>query len=264
MKHLSILLILAVCLVSSSCIPLKDQVYYQNKSGSLDSISRVIEQSKPYRVQINDILNIRIKVLDQENVEIFNPIGEKNLNAESAERAYFDGFTVDLGGNIRIPELGELNVLGFTTKEIGEEIENKLLEDQFKETANIFVTVKLAGLRYTTSGEMGSTGTQVVFTDRLNIYEAIANAGEIKITGDRKDVMIIRQYPHGQQIHHIDLTNINAMYSPYYYIQPNDMIYVKPLKQKVWGTGVTGQQTFTSIVAITTFITTTILLIDRL
>jgi polysaccharide export outer membrane protein len=143
-------------------------------------------------------------------------------------------------------------------------IEKQLLEEQFKETANIFVTVKLAGLRFTASGEIGSPGTRTLFQERVNIYEAIANVGEIPVTGDKKDVMIIRQYPQGQQIHHLDLTDVNVMNSPYYYIQPNDVIYVKPLKQKTWGTGVTGRETFGTIVSVLGFITTTILLIDRL
>jgi polysaccharide export outer membrane protein len=76
--------------------------------------------------------------------------------------------------------------------------------------------------------------------------------------------MIIRQYPQGQQIHHLDLTDIKVMESPYYYIQPNDIIYVKPLRQKTWGTGTTGKETFSTIVSVLGFITTTILLIDRL
>ena len=98
----------------------------------------------------------------------------------------------------------------------------------------------------------------------MNIFEAIANAGEIATVGDRKDVMIIRQYPQGQKVHHLNLLEANVMQSPYYYIQPNDIIYVKPLKQKSWGTGTTGRETITTIVASLTFITTTILLIDRL
>lgn len=251
-------------LAFTSCIPQKDLVYYQNKGVAMDSLQELQQKQQPYRIQINDILNIRVKALDQENVAIFNPIGDANLNASSSERAYFDGFTVDLHGNIRIPALGELNVLGFTAEEIQDMIEKRLLEEQFKSTANIFVTVKLAGLRYTASGEIGSPGTRTLFQERVNIYEAIANVGEIPVTGDKKDVLIIRQYPQGQQIHHLDLTDIAVMQSPYYYIQPNDIIYVKPLKQKTWGTGITGRETFTTIVAVFGFVTTTILLIDRL
>ena len=262
--HRSLLLVgLVLCMLSTSCIPYKDIVYLQDTNTKTDSTQMLLEQPKPYRVQINDILNIRIKVLDQENVTIFNPIGEGNLSATASERAYFDGFTVDLHGNIKIPELGELNVLGFTTEAIETRIKAKLLEEQFKETANIFITVKLAGLRYTALGEVGSPGSQVLFQERVDIFQAIANVGEITEVGNRREVKIIRQYPQGQQIHMLDLTDVNVMKSPYYYIQPNDMIYVMPLKQKTFGTGVTGVETFRTIVTILSFVTTTILLIDR-
>ncbi|MHA7943421.1 polysaccharide biosynthesis/export family protein [Formosa sp. 3Alg 14/1] len=239
-------------------------VYLQPQETVADSISKVVASQSPYRVQIYDILNIRVKALDQDAVQLFNPMGEDLLSANSDERAYFDGFTVDLHGEIRVPALGRVNVLGYTTEEIEIILEKKLLEEQFKETANIFVTVKLTGLRYTVSGEVGSPGTNTLFQDRVNIFEAIANAGEIPITGDRKDIMIIRQYPQGQKIHHLDITQDNVMNSPYYYIQPNDIIYVKPLKQKSWGTGETGMQTLASIASVMAILTTTILLIDRL
>ncbi|WP_026753237.1 polysaccharide biosynthesis/export family protein [Sediminibacter sp. Hel_I_10] len=264
MNRILLIIGLILCMISTSCIPHKDIVYLQEKNTTTDSLQVMVEQPKPYRVQINDILNIRIKVLDQDDVTIFNPIGEGNLSASAAERAYFDGFTVDLHGMIRIPELGELNVLGFTTEAIEKRIKAKLLEEQFKETANIFITVKLAGLRYTAMGEVGSPGSQVLFQDRVNIFQAIANVGEIPVTGDRKQVKIIRQYPQGQQIHMLDLTDINVMQSPYYYIQPNDMIYVMPLKEKTYGTGITGIDTFRTAVTILSFLGTTILLIDRL
>jgi polysaccharide export outer membrane protein len=229
----------------------------------MDTTQLLVEQQKPYRVQINDIISIRVKSLDQDNVQILNPIGDDNLNADSAERAYFDGFTIDLHGNIRVPTLGYINVLGYTTEEIEKLLEKKLLEEQFKEAANIFVTVKLTGLRFTASGEIGSPGTKTLFQERVNIFQAIANVGEIPVTGDKKDVLIIRQYPQGQKIHHLDLTDVNVMQSPYYYIQPNDMIYVKPLKQKTLGTGATAMQTLGSIATVLSLVTTGILLFTR-
>lgn len=264
MKRFLLVMGLILSAFLTSCIPHKDIVYLQNRDVATDTLQMMVEQQKPYRVQINDILNIRIKVLDQENVSIFNPIGEGNLNASAAERAYFDGFTVDTHGTIRIPELGSITVLGFTTSEIESLIKNRLLEEQFKETANMFITVKLSGLRYTAMGEVKSPGSQILFQERVNIFQAIANVGEIDITGDRRDVLIIRQYPQGQEIHHLDLTDVNVMHSPYYYIQPNDLIYVKPLKQKTWGTGTTGRETLTAIVSVVSLLTTTILLITRL
>ncbi|MBO6632201.1 MAG: polysaccharide biosynthesis/export family protein, partial [Psychroserpens sp.] len=236
----------------------------QNKNEALDSTQIMVEQPKLYRVQINDILNIRIKVLDQENVTIFNPVGEGNLNATSQERAYFDGFTVDIHGNIRVPTLGKFNVLGFTMEEIEDNIKERLLEDQFKETANIFVTVKLAGLRYTATGEVASPQTVTLFQERVNIFEALANVGDIPVTGNRKEVQIIRQYPDGQKIHTLDLTDRAVMKSPYYFIQPNDMIYVKPLKQKSLGTGTTAVQTLGTVATVLSLITTSVLIFTRL
>ena len=267
MRSIRFLIIVLSCTIISSCIPHKDTIYLQNKANvDNDTIpNNLSEVQKPYRVQIDDILNIRIKVLDQDNVQIFNPISEEGtLNASSAERAYFDGFTVDVHGNIRVPTLGSFNVLGYTTGEIEKMIEQKLLDEQFKETANIFVTVKLAGLRYTVNGEVGQPGTITLFKERVNIFEAIANVGEIPLTGNKKDVLIIRQYPQGQKIHHLDLTDINVMKSPYYFIQPNDMIYVKPLKQKSLGTGDTALSSLTALATIISIATTTFLLFTRL
>ena len=116
--------LLAICflglVICTSCVPQKDIIYLQDKGNTNDTIPSVVEQQKPYRVQINDILNIRIKVLDQDDATIFNPTGEGELQASPQERAYFDGFTVDLHGNILMPKLGEINVLGFTTDEIND------------------------------------------------------------------------------------------------------------------------------------------------
>ena len=100
MKRIKLLIILLSCVIVSSCIPHKDTIYLQIKEDAInDTIpNKLVEIQKPYRVQINDILNIRVKALDQETVSILNPTGEGNLNASSAERAYFDGFTVDVHG----------------------------------------------------------------------------------------------------------------------------------------------------------------------
>lgn len=264
MNRLFLIIGLLLCVMSTSCIPHKDIVYLQEKGTASDSTQIMVEQKKTYRIQINDILNVRVKALDQETVTILNPIGgDDNLNASGAERAYFDGFTVDMHGNIRMPTLGKINVLGYTCEEVEQKIEQQLLSEQFKETANIFVTVKLAGLRFTVNGEINNPGTITLFQDRVNIFEAIANAGEVPVTGDRKNVQIIRQYPQGQKIHSLDLTDVDVMDSPYYYIQPNDIIYIRPLKQKTWGTGTTGRETLVTVFSIVSFLTTTVLLIER-
>jgi polysaccharide export outer membrane protein len=76
-------------------------------------------------------------------------------------------------------------------------------------------------------------------------------------------VTIIRQTPTGTEMAAIDLTNLNVMNSPYYFLQPNDYIYVKPLKQKTWGTGSTGIQSLTTIITLLSLFTTTLFLLKN-
>ncbi|GAW88129.1 sugar transporter [Flavobacterium psychrophilum] len=237
-------------------------LYLQNKNNSNQETVITPVVLKPYRAQVNDVLSVRIKALDQKLVEMFyTSAGE--IQSNSADGLYFDGFSVNDHGAIRVPVLGEVNVLGLTLDEIRLKIEKQLLADYFNKAADIFVTVKLAGMRYTVNGEIASPGTRTLFQDKVTILEAIANSGDITITGNRKEVMVVRQYPHGTEIHSIDLTNIDAMKSPYYYVQPNDYIYIKPLKQKSWGTGTTGLQSFTAIFSVFTVLFTTFLLIKN-
>ncbi|NJY63642.1 sugar transporter [Salinimicrobium sp. CDJ15-81-2] len=257
-----LIVVVSVLLFVSSCVPTKRLMYLQEDDVATDSVIKVERIQKPYRIQVNDLLSIRVKALDQELVGMFNPIGEENPNATGEERLYYDGFLVDAQGNIRVPTLGEVNVLGFTVDEVREKIEKALLEQYFTEQANIFVTVKLAGIRYTTIGEIGA-GTQVIYKEQVTIMEAIAQAGDISEFGDRTDVVIVRQYPGGEKRHHIDLTTIDAMRSPYYYIQPNDLIIVNPLPQKAWGIGTTGLSNLQTAASVLALVISSILIFTR-
>ncbi len=252
----------AVLFMLVSCIPNKDLLYLQNKNDSNQDAAITPVVLKPYRAQVNDVLSIRIKALDQKLVEMFNP-STAITQVNTTDALYFDGFSVNDHGEIRVPVLGIVNVIGLTLEEIRLKIEKQLLEEYFNTAADIFVTVKLAGMRYTVNGEILNPGTKVLFQDKVTILEAIANCGDITITGNRKDVMVVRQYPHGTEMHTIDLTSSEALKSPYYYIQPNDFIYIKPLKQKSWGTGTTGLQSFTAIFSAFTLLLTTFLLLKK-
>jgi len=237
--------------VFHSCISTKKLTYLQQEeSEKIDSIARITMTQQPYRVQIDDMLSIRVKALDQDLVNAFNPVSQDRLDATTEERVYFDGFTVDRKGEIRIPVLGNVKVLGLTLKEIEERIESELLENYFKETSNIFVTVKLPGIPYTTIGEFGSTGSQVIYKERITLMEAIANSGDVTMTGDRTNIVVIRQYPTGVKRHTIDLTDIDAINSPYYYVKPNDLIIANPLPQKSYGLGTDAFGTITALLSL--------------
>ena len=264
MNKIYTLSLVVIYFFTNACIPVKDLNYLQTKStqGPQNNISAIV--LKPYRIQINDVLSLKIKALDQKLVDIFNPTSAvPGGQLYTADALYFEGFTVNDHGSIRIPILGEVPVIGLTLDEIRIKIEKQLLTDYFKKEADLFVTVKLAGMRYTVNGEVTLPGTKVLFQDKVTILEAIANCGDITITGNRKDVLIVRQYPHGTEMHSINLLTDDALKSPYFYIQPNDFIYVKPLKQKSWGTGTNGLQSFTTILSAVSLLLTTFLLIKK-
>ncbi|MDI9308945.1 MAG: polysaccharide biosynthesis/export family protein [Limnohabitans sp.] len=246
----------------TSCISNKDLVYLQQKNTSSNQNELNQDFNKPYRVQTSDIISIRIKALDQKLVDMFNP-SVSNSQVTSQETLYFDGFTVNDHGIIRVPVLGEVSVIGLTLDEIRLKIEKQLLDDYFKKEADLFVSVKLAGLRYTINGEVTSPGSRILFLDKATILDAISNSGDITMVGNRKEVLIVRKNPAGTEMHTVDLTDVNVMKSPYFYLQPNDFIYVKPLKQKSWGVGTNGIQTFTTLFGAFSLILTTFLLIKK-
>ncbi len=257
-----IYLLLICSILLTSCIPNKDLIYLQNKNNSSNQVVESVNQ-KPYRLQTNDVLVINIKAIDPKLVEIFNNNMNQSVGNVNEGSNYFNGYSIDDHGNIKLPILGELNVLGFTAEDVRIKIEKMLLEQYFRTEAGIFVTVKLSGFRYTINGEVGSTGTKILYQDKVNIMEAIANSGDIAITGDRKDVKVIRRFPQGSETFSIDLTDSNATSSPCYYLQPNDYIYVKPLKQKTWGTGKTGIESLSTIITLLSLATTTYLLLKN-
>ena len=255
-------LLLCISVLFSSCISNRDLLYLQNKDETNVETTISAVASKPYRLQTNDVLSITIKANDPKLVEIFSTTNSVE-SGKSESALYFNGFTVDDHGNIRMPVLGELNVIGYTLDEVRQRIEKQLLAEYFKKEANIFVIVKLAGFRYTINGEVGSTGTKTLFQEQVNIMEAIANSGDITLTGNRKEVTIIRKTPTGTEMHDIDLTDRAIVNSPYFYLQPNDYIYVKPLKQKSWGTGKTGIESLGTILTLISLGTTVLLLLKR-
>ena len=260
MNKLYLYLLLFIGFFFTSCVSRKDLIYLQENNTVVESVVNQVPL-KPYRLQTNDVLDVNIKAIDSKLVEIFN--GGNSLEKQSTEGLYFNGYTVDDHGNIRMPILGEINVLGFTLDEVRKDIEAKLLADYFKKEAEIFVNVKLAGFRYTVNGEIASPGSKILFQERVTILEAIANSGDITVVGDRKDVKVMRQLPQGIETLTINLTEANAIKSPCFYLQPNDYVYIKPLKQKTWGTGKTGIESLSAIITILTLATTTFLLLKK-
>jgi polysaccharide biosynthesis/export protein len=253
-KFFSIAIIL--CLLTS-CVSNKRTVYFQGEPTLKSDIYKL--NNEPYKLQVGDVLVINIKAPDPKMVALFNPI-ETTTGNNIQQNAIFRGYTLDRKGNIRVPYLGEINVLGYTVKEVREKIENGL-KLYIKNTDGLFVQVKLNGIRFVVTGEVGSPGTLNLQQDQVSIIEALANAGEITGTGDKTNIQIIRNTVDGLKKYKIDLTSIDVFNSEQYYIKPNDIIYVNPLKRKSWGIGTTGLGVFTTFISVFSVLTSTILIV---
>lgn len=255
-----------------SCVPNKNIIYFQGNPKQSDKIQRI--NNVPYKLQVDDNIIINIKSEKEELVSMFKKDGNSsgssgnsnNNNGNesfSSGSGYFNGFSIDNHGNIRIPYLGAINVLGYTTTEV-----RKKLEEEFKKYFNdnndIFISVKLSGIRYTIIGEINEPGTRIVYQNRVNIIEAIANSGDITIVGNRKEVEVIRMNPTGQEKFVIDLTNIDAFNSDIFYIKSNDIIQILPLPQKSLGIGTTGLQSLTTIISVFSLLTSVIIIAKNL
>ncbi|HIP47798.1 MAG TPA: sugar transporter [Lutibacter sp.] len=239
-------------IVVSSCVPHKRIVYFQGDSLTENVIKEI--NSKPYRLQVDDIIKVDIKAPNEEIVSVFrnNSTSQSQQNESSL---YFSGYTVDKQGFIQLPYLDKINVLGYTADEVEKKIQTGFSK-YFKNTDEIFISVKLAGIKYTIVGEVGSTGSKILFQNTVNIIEAIANAGDIDLTGDKTNVEVIRIGITGVEKFHVDLTQMTVFNSEVFYIQPNDIINVPALKQKTIGTGVTATQTLSTVVSVLSLIST--------
>ncbi len=259
MNKLFLFALILSCL--SSCISTKQTTYFQGAPKAKSDIYKL--NNEPYRLQVNDILYVDIKASNPDIVAMFKSSESGVGSSGSSDNLYFTGYTIDRHGNIRIPYIGDVNVLGYTEKEVREKIESEL-GNFFKDPSLVFVTVKMAGIRFVVTGEVGSPGTLNLAQNQVSIVDAIANAGEITQYGNRSNVTIIRKTLDGIKRFEVDLTDVNVFDSENFYIQPNDVIYVAPLKQKSWGTGTTGLQSFTTVVTILSFVVSSVLLIKNL
>lgn len=254
--------LLAILFIFPSCVPTKKLTYLQEGNADLEySLKR-----SQYLVQPNDILSITIRTYDLETSQLFNisQVGNGSAGALNAGDIlfYLQGYSVDLAGNIRVPIIGEVYVNGLTIDGVQELIEKELNNYFDKEAIN--VTVQLAGIRFSIVGEVNRPGKYVIYQNQVNIFEALAQAGDITIVGNRQEVMVVRQSPDGVQTFTLDLTDSQVINDPRYFIQPNDVINIKPLPQKSFGIGTTGFQTFSQLLSVVASTITLIIAINSL
>jgi polysaccharide export outer membrane protein len=242
---------LVLVLLLASCIP-NQKVLYLQKGNNLVQVDSLISPSYPdYRLQIGDILNVDVKSNNPEIAIIFQKQSMSNAQGQLANNAadvnYLDGYPIDVNGKVDLPLIGKVYVLGETISTVKDKIEVKIKAY----IPDAYVQVRLGGLRYTALGEFKRPGRYSILQSQVTIFEAIANAGDLTVLANREKALVIRQYAKGTKIHEVDLTSRNIFNSDFYYLKPNDQLYLEPLpvRQLGAGVGVTGFQTFTSVLS---------------
>ena len=160
----------------------------------------------------------------------------------SGQTAYY---TVDRQGDINFPVLGELHIAGMNRYEIAEHIEKLLKEKNL--VKDPIVTVEFANTGISIIGEVSSPGRYEFNKDQLTIIDAIAMAGDLTISGERENLLVLRKTADGKQEgYRIDLTDLqNLADSPAYYLQQDDIIYVQPNNKKKRDTTPNGNTPYT-------------------
>lgn len=218
---------LLIFLVSSCTTPLKNITYLYNL-GKADSTLQTVSPDL-YTIHPNDNLYISI-ISDNPEAASFLNLSQPDRNYTSESSLELITYIVDDSGNIVLPYLGKQHVGGKTTNQVRDELQKQI--DNIMENASVFV--KLVNRSITVLGEVERPGQYRVNKNSMTIFEALGTAGDLSDYGNRKDVKVIRGEGAERHIATLDLTNSNITHSKYFYILPNDIIYVQP-KNRVYG-----------------------------
>jgi polysaccharide biosynthesis/export protein len=232
MNRSTIWLFLFSALMMASCVPQRKMLFLQQESGKTAQNAFDNDRSISYKLQPGDNLYIKVVSLDENTSNMFNPVGAGNYSQFTNDASvYLNSYTISEKGTIEFPLAGEIYVQNMNVEEVKLRIQ-QVLDEYLKETVLI---VKLVNFNLTIVGEVKRPGQYKVYQSEINVFEAVSMAGDLTEFADRQEVMIVRQTKTGSETIAINLERASILGSDYYYLKPNDIIYVKPLKIKQFG-----------------------------
>ncbi len=218
--------------ILTSCVTQRDVEYLQSEVN--DTISFQEASIGEYKLKPNDELFIQVYSLDDVSSNIFSGTSAQQSLQMGTLQPYgasLVSYAIDKEGYLHLPVVGSLQVGGKTLTQV-----NEILKEALTNILNQpVVSVKLVNRYVSVLGEVQNPGHFPYSQEKLTVFDAIGLAGDITEYGDRREVVITRNENEKNTIVRIDLTNPAVASSEYYYITPNDVIYVKPLHKKFWG-----------------------------
>lgn len=242
MSRAHFLLVLALVAWLCSCSAPKNVAYFQDAE---QIRGMALQPEQPLRLRPNDKINILVSSSDPMLVSQFNLTAAtgsmRSLGTTSSPQtaignsgsssAQLLAYTVDEQGDINFPVLGKVSVLGLTRQEVSEHIRKRLVERDL--VRDPIVTVEFVNLTVSVLGEVKRPGRIDIQKDHFTIIDAIAEAGDLTIEGQRENVMVMREIDGEDQTYVINLCDRqDILSSPAFYLQQNDVVYVTPNNKK--------------------------------
>ena len=224
---------LLMAMLFASCVPQKKMLYLKEAQmlAENQSINYVNDRSINYKLQPGDNLYIRfVNTIDERSMVLLNGGNTSNYVSSDAS-IYLRSYTLDEDGYIEMPLVGKIELKNLTVDEAKDRLQS-VLNQYINETT---IIVKLSNFNLTVLGEVNHPGMYKVYQAQINLFEAISLAGNMTNFAKIEEVRIIRQTDNGSEIITVDMGSADILASPYYYLKPNDIIYVEPLKIKQWG-----------------------------
>lgn len=235
LRRFSILLLVPIIF---SCVSNKKILYLQSEDtdlygpGSPDTVLRSHDILPfEYKLQHEDVLSIEISSLTPEEYDFFSqglPQNQTMVSSTMGGGALY-GYLIDKNGEIEFPVVGKVKFAGLNIYEAEEKV--KAIAEEYLEEP--VVKVRLLNFRFTVVGEITSRGRTInTYNNRMSMMEAIGMAGGMGELADLQNVKIVRQVENNASVTYVNLLDEKFIESPYYYVHPNDIIVVPPLKQR--------------------------------
>ena len=239
------LAVLAVgsCLLNISCVTHQELISINGTqldltdSLYLETDSFLTMDQESYLLRPHDLLQITINTLEESTEQFLREqfssgqVGGRNVY--DALSMYYRSYEITEDGLVYLPIIDSVQVAGLTIEEV-----RRVLDKAFEPYLRFATTrVKLANMRVNVLGEVQNPGVQFIFDNQTSILEVLSLAGDFTSFANRKKVKLIRQTPNGKKSVFLNFFKPDFISGPYFYVQPNDIIYVEPIKSKAFDVG---------------------------
>lgn len=223
MKYIILLFLCTLGL--SSCVTNKKINYLQPSEEPNDTISYIQTSAPQYLLRPGDELYISIQPLYEQGGRAFHS-GESTQRITTSQSAYYESYPIYEDGTIDYPYLGKIRVAGFTMEEVRTQFKTELSEY----TQGMSVVIKLATNYISILGEVESPGRKQLTAEKLDIFGALALAGDLNSYGKRAEIKVIRETKEGRIIKTFDINREDIINSEFYWVLPGDVIYVSRIE----------------------------------